>query len=472
MWEDIKARVGDLKENLFSKITEYLVPTVLTAGITWIISLLNPASAFIKACKMIIDIITFIVTRGAQIIEFVNSVLDAVIAIAAGGSGGVPALIENALAKSIPVLIGALAAILSISGVADKVKAFFQSLAKPVFKAVDWITDKIVGVGKKVWGKIKAAGRKIRDKVTGRGRAGQRGGRIDVGRPVAFSAGKEAHRLWFDRSGTHAKLMVASTPEQVETHLVAIREHLKSATPEAQTEAATLIGQIEGLRAQVIPKADVLAAAESTRAAGGPVDTSAILSTEAEVIALERAMVEPFTRLFELAGVGAGEDIIDQPKANGGTYRCVRRGNAVIPIGRISVYVSGLVARYPANELRRINETLQGGERNPVLRKQLEERKKEIKKRDQHNDERSQDMWVNVQKAGLGDSVESCNAVLRVLLDAGATVVVDQDISVSGTGGTLHLAAKWKEGIDQGGRLLTTVILTGVTKPSTGAGRE
>ena len=57
--------------------------------------------------------------------------LDAVIAIAKGGAGGVPALIENALAKSIPVLIGALAAILGIGGIADKVKKFFQSLAKP-----------------------------------------------------------------------------------------------------------------------------------------------------------------------------------------------------------------------------------------------------------------------------------------------------------------------------------------------------
>jgi hypothetical protein len=31
-----------------------LIPTVLVAGITWLISLLNPASAFVKAVKMII----------------------------------------------------------------------------------------------------------------------------------------------------------------------------------------------------------------------------------------------------------------------------------------------------------------------------------------------------------------------------------------------------------------------------------
>ncbi|WP_344307525.1 hypothetical protein [Fodinicola feengrottensis] len=168
IWEEIKEKVGDLKENLFSKISEYLIPTVLMAGITWIISLLNPASAFVKACKMIIDIVTFIVERGAQIIEFVGSVLDAVIAIAGGGAGGVPALIESALAKSIPVLIGALAAILGVGGIADKVKSFFQSLSKPVMKAVDFVVDKIVGFGKKIWSKMKATGGRIKDKFTGK----------------------------------------------------------------------------------------------------------------------------------------------------------------------------------------------------------------------------------------------------------------------------------------------------------------
>ncbi|MEV4757366.1 hypothetical protein AB0J86_19925, partial [Micromonospora sp. NPDC049559] len=163
--EEIKEQVGDLKGNLFGKISEYLIPTILVAGITWIVSLLNPASAFIRACKMIIDFVMFIVNQGAQIIEFVNSVLDAIIAIAGGGAGGVPALIEKALARSVPVLIGALAAILGIGGIANKVKSFFQALAKPVNKAINWIVDKIVNLGKKLWAKLKAGGKKLKEKV-------------------------------------------------------------------------------------------------------------------------------------------------------------------------------------------------------------------------------------------------------------------------------------------------------------------
>ncbi|MEU1662229.1 HPC2 multi-domain protein [Streptomyces sparsogenes] len=155
MWDDLKTRVGDLKKDLLDKVIAYVTPTIVVAGITWIISLLNPASAFVRAVKLIIDIVRFIVTQARQIFEFVNAVLDAVIAIARGGSGGVPGLIERALARSIPVLLGVLAAILGVGGIAAKVKQIVQAMTKPVNRAVDWVIDKIVGLVKKLWSKIK-----------------------------------------------------------------------------------------------------------------------------------------------------------------------------------------------------------------------------------------------------------------------------------------------------------------------------
>ncbi|MGW3562469.1 phage tail protein [Streptomyces sp. NPDC000941] len=157
MWDDLKTRVGDLKKDLLDKVIAYVTPTIVVAGIMWVISLLNPASAFVRAVKLIIDIVRFIVTQARQIIEFVGAVLDAVIAIARGGSGGVPGLIESALARSIPVLLGVLAAILGVGGIAARVKQIVQAMSKPVDRAVDWVIDKIVGLVKKLWSKIKSA---------------------------------------------------------------------------------------------------------------------------------------------------------------------------------------------------------------------------------------------------------------------------------------------------------------------------
>ncbi|MFJ8603070.1 hypothetical protein ACIREM_31050 [Streptomyces shenzhenensis] len=153
--KEIQAEVGDVKSTILEELKSYLIPTVIVAGITWILSLLNPASAFIRAVKAIIDIVTFIVTQGAQIVEFVNAVLDAVIAIANGGSAGVPKTIETALAASIPLLIGLLASLLGIGSLANKIRQAFQKASRPVNRAIDKIVDFIARKGRGLRQKLK-----------------------------------------------------------------------------------------------------------------------------------------------------------------------------------------------------------------------------------------------------------------------------------------------------------------------------
>ncbi|MFJ8852715.1 hypothetical protein [Streptomyces sp. NPDC102437] len=153
--KEITEEAGDLKATILEKLTSYLIPTVIIAGITWIISLLNPASAFVRAVKGIIDIVTFIVNQGAQIIDFVNAVLDAVIAIANGGTAGVPKMVETALAASVPLLIGFLASLLGIGSLANKVKSVFHAVARPVNRAIDKIVGFIVKKGKALWNKLR-----------------------------------------------------------------------------------------------------------------------------------------------------------------------------------------------------------------------------------------------------------------------------------------------------------------------------
>ncbi|MFB6987386.1 hypothetical protein [Streptomyces sp. NPDC056304] len=183
--KEIEAEAGDLKATILEKLTSYLIPTVVIAGITWIISLLNPASAFVRAVKGIIDIVTFIVNQGAQIVEFVNAVLDAVIAIANGGAAGVPKMVEAALAASVPLLIGFLASLLGIGGLANKVKSVFHAVARPVNRAIDKIVGFIVKKGKALWNKLKG-----RDKD---GKNGKPGDRTTVETPKRLVSGGMFH---------------------------------------------------------------------------------------------------------------------------------------------------------------------------------------------------------------------------------------------------------------------------------------
>ncbi|MEU9853761.1 hypothetical protein [Streptomyces sp. NPDC047974] len=211
--EQIQAEAGDLKSTILSKLTEYLIPTVVIAGITWIVSLLNPASAFVRAVKGIIDIVTFIVNQGAQIADFVNAVLDAVIQIANGGAAGVPTMVETALAASIPLLIGFLASLLGIGGLANKVKSVFQAVSKPVNRAIDKIVDFIAKKGKALWQKVKGNGNP-------HVRPGEKG--VDA-RPAAGSMGDKLAKLRAALADSEEVLAKAGTQKEIESDLPAVR---------------------------------------------------------------------------------------------------------------------------------------------------------------------------------------------------------------------------------------------------------
>jgi len=152
LWSFVQDKIGDLKAMVMDQIRNLLIVKVIKAGIKWIIGLLNPAAAFIKACIAIYDIIHFIVTRGREIMDLVNAIIDSVVAIAKGNLSGAAKLVENALAKSVPVLIGFLASLLGLGGIGQKVRAIFETLRKPIKKAIGWVLKQAKKAARKIGG--------------------------------------------------------------------------------------------------------------------------------------------------------------------------------------------------------------------------------------------------------------------------------------------------------------------------------
>ncbi len=152
LWEYVKEQFTDLKETVIEAIKNMVITQVITAGVKWILGLLNPASAFVKACMLIYDIIMFFVNQGSQVLGLVKAVIDGVKAIASGSVGAVAKAIEGALVKSLPVVIGFLASLLGVGGLAGKV----QGIVKKIRGRIDGAIDKILLKAKKLFkGKIK-----------------------------------------------------------------------------------------------------------------------------------------------------------------------------------------------------------------------------------------------------------------------------------------------------------------------------
>jgi hypothetical protein len=152
VWSYIKDMLGNLTETVMGTIRDWVITKVITAGITWILSLLNPASAFVRACKMIIDVVMFFIERGSQIISLVNAVLDSIAAIASGAIGAMASAVEGALARAVPVAISFLASLLGLGGVSDMIRGAIEKIQAPVNKAIDWLIGKAVKLAKAIGG--------------------------------------------------------------------------------------------------------------------------------------------------------------------------------------------------------------------------------------------------------------------------------------------------------------------------------
>ncbi|MEF3121627.1 hypothetical protein [Kocuria flava] len=162
LWNLLVEKIGNIKNMILEKVQDFVVTKVITAGITWLISLLNPAAAFIKACKLIYDVVMFFVNNAARIAKFVDTIIDSVADIVRGNVGRVVTKIENVLGQMVPILIGFLASVIGLGGIGQKIREIVTTLQKPVIKAV----DAVVKAGLKLAGPIIRGLKKVGGKVT------------------------------------------------------------------------------------------------------------------------------------------------------------------------------------------------------------------------------------------------------------------------------------------------------------------
>jgi hypothetical protein len=155
VWNWIKERLTDLKEMILTPIKEFVVESIVKAGITWIIGLLNPAGALAKVIQALIGVVQWVMERGAALGQLIRAVVDAVHDIAHGGMGGVPAKIESALGNAVPLVISFLANLLGLGGISDKIKQIIQAVQRPIGQAIDFVIGGAIKAGKKLFTAIK-----------------------------------------------------------------------------------------------------------------------------------------------------------------------------------------------------------------------------------------------------------------------------------------------------------------------------
>ncbi len=231
LWRYIKEKVGDLKVMVLDAIENFLIEKVIKAGIMWVVGLLNPVGAFIKACQAIYKIVMFFIDNGKKIMEFVNAVIDSIANIVAGNISGAAKMVEDALARIIPLAIGFLASLLGLDGISEKVQKIIKAIQAPINRAIDWVLDKAIALAKKLG--IDKVIRKVKGGVDGAKKWAKN--KVEQGKekikeikdsvvnwwkakkPVTY-LGKQ-HTMCFEGEGDNAKLIMRSAPVTYEAFI-------------------------------------------------------------------------------------------------------------------------------------------------------------------------------------------------------------------------------------------------------------
>ncbi|MBM7860084.1 phage tail protein [Lentzea nigeriaca] len=167
LWQMLMEKLGDIKETILAQVKDFVITKIITAGITWLIGLLNPAAAFIKACKLIYDVVMFFVNNGSRILKFVNTVIDSVADIVRGNVGGVVDKINDVLGQMVPIIIGFLASAIGLGGIGAKIRSIIETLQKPVNKALDWVIKKGLALAGPIIRGVKGISGKVKAKLRG-----------------------------------------------------------------------------------------------------------------------------------------------------------------------------------------------------------------------------------------------------------------------------------------------------------------
>jgi len=155
-WEQIKAELTELKDQLIGQVTEMVTGEIVKAAVTKLVSMLNPAGAVIQAIMAIYNTITFFIEKINQIAATVGAFIDSVSAIAAGQIDNAAKKVETTMANTLVIIIGFLAKFVGLGNVPNKLVGIIKKIRQPIDKGL----DKIVGwLGKML--------EKLMSKVTG-----------------------------------------------------------------------------------------------------------------------------------------------------------------------------------------------------------------------------------------------------------------------------------------------------------------
>lgn len=138
-WEQIKAELTELKDQLIAQVTQMVTTEVVKAAVVKVVSMLNPAGAVVQAILAIYNTVTFFIQKINQIAAVVASFIDSIAAIASGQVDNAAKKVEQTMANTLVVIIAFLAKFAGLGNIPEKLVGIVKKIRQPIDKGLDKI---------------------------------------------------------------------------------------------------------------------------------------------------------------------------------------------------------------------------------------------------------------------------------------------------------------------------------------------
>ncbi|GAA5216495.1 DUF4157 domain-containing protein [Corallincola platygyrae] len=149
LWQQIRQGITNLRQMVIQQIMNFVAVRIVQAAVIRLVSMLNPAGAFVQAILAIYNTIMFFVERLRTIMQVARSVINSIVAIAAGRIRPAAARVERAMVGGLTLVISFLARLLGLGGISRAIQRIINRIRRPIDRALDRAIRWIVRQGRR-----------------------------------------------------------------------------------------------------------------------------------------------------------------------------------------------------------------------------------------------------------------------------------------------------------------------------------
>jgi phage-related protein len=213
-WKKIKEQLTNLKEMIIQGVVDWVMEEVVESIMAQLVTTADP-TGISETIMLLVDIyrtIKTVVQYMRQVLEMVQKMLDSILNIAGGVLQPAADLIEEAMDRGMPVVIGFLVNLAGFSNAGEKIKGVIKNIRDKVDNAILWLIDKAKGAFEAIKGAVGA----VRDWWRER---------------FSTKVGDESHTLTAHGEGAAAEIYIETTPKKLADFLSDLEANPKANKP-------------------------------------------------------------------------------------------------------------------------------------------------------------------------------------------------------------------------------------------------